>query len=266
MSNTLPTPVKQRMAASGGPAPVSLFEVLTLSMAAYFWSDALVTTSSVLVTAGIPDPGGGPGPHPEAAPVGGESVYPLYEPPSSGAGPAIATFVPWIIKAPVITQCKSTQASTFRLSIQNLSGNTVQRDASQIFSEHEFYGALIYLRLWRLDCESSLLDFQGNITKVTLNADGDSMDLSGEGSFNWAKVTAPTVQIGATCGNSYNAVGAFSECGAFAGSTPCTNSYGTCQQLTRFKGVVTEWSGQQVDYSQYAQPIPLRPYNPIGKV
>jgi hypothetical protein len=220
MSNPLSVAVKQPMAASGGLAPVSLFELLTIAGALYAWSDATLTAPSIL-----------------------------------GLSPA--NFVPWIVKAPVFTQYKSTQTATFTVSVQNLSGDTIRRDTAQIFNKQELNAALVYFRIWRIDAEFSIFDFQGNVDDVDIEADGDSMDITGEGSFSWSKIQAPSVQIGPSCGNTFGSV----ECGSTA-PVPCNNSYGTCTSVERFKGVITEWSGASSNVSQYSQPAPLRLYNP----
>ena len=249
MANVLPAAVKAAMKASGGPAPVSLFELLTTGGALYTWSDASVSAISVLST-----------------PYGGSTVVRRAQPPLQGE-PGVpelpignvqpVPFLPWIVKPPVFTEYKSTQTSTFTVSIQNISGDTVRRDAAQIFNNQALLGALVYFRIWRLDCQDSIFDFQGNVDDVDIDAGGDSMDISGEGSFAWSKIQTPSVQIGPSCGNTFGTI----ECGSTA-STPCNNSYGTCTSLERFKGVITEWTGAAISTTQYAQPQPLRLYNP----
>jgi hypothetical protein len=221
MSNSLPVSIKQPMAASGGPEPVSLMELLTIAGALYTWSDTKLTAPSIL------------------------------------DGLAPANFVPWIVKEPVFVQYKSIQTATFTISIQNLSGDTIRRDTAQIFNKQELNAALVYFRIWRLDAERSIFDFQGNVDDVEIEADGNSMDITGEGSFSWSKIQAPSVQIGPSCGNTFGSV----ECGSTA-AVPCNNSYGTCSSIERFKGVVTEWAGASSNVSQYSQPAPLRLYNP----
>ena len=220
MKNLLPVPVKQVMAASGGPAPITLMELLTSTGLLYGWSDAQGSFPAML-------------------------------------SPGNLAFVPWIVTPPVFTTYKSTQTSTFTVSIQNLSGDTIRRDTAQIFNKHELNGALVFFRLWRLDAEVSIFDFQGNVDDTEIDAGGDAMQVSGEGSFSWSKIQVPGVQIGPSCGNTFGSV----ECGSTA-SVPCNNSYGTCSSIERFKAVITEWSGSGFDVSQYSQPAPLRLYNP----
>jgi hypothetical protein len=260
MANTLPVAVKQVMAASGGPAPVTLLEVLTISGNLYAWSDASLFAPSILAA----NYSGGSGPpagiHPEAAPMSGESIG-RWSPLGSTA---MMQFVPWIIKPAVITQYKSTQTDTATISVQNLTGDTIRRDASQIMASQELDGALIYLRIWNLACAYSVLDFQGNIDDVQIAADGDSMDISMQGFAAWAKVPAPREQLGSACGNIYNDGGCFFGCGAPSPTTPCNNDYGTCVSpgKNRFKGIITEWAGSGLSDSQVAQQPPLRLYNP----
>ena len=117
--------------------------------------------------------------------------------------------------------------------------------------------ALVYYRLWSIDCEYSLFDFQGNVDDAEVAADGDSMTLSLEGFCAWSKIKTPLFQIGVGCGLTFGS----SQCGSTA-ATPCNNSYGTCSSTNRFNGIVLEWNGAQLDYTQTVQPAPLRLYNP----
>ena len=251
---TFPQPVKQTTAASGGPAPVSLLEVLTVAGDLFCWSDAAISAPSILAAAAAPS--GPPLIHPRVPTAPGASAS------SSGnviaAGPI--AFLPWITKTFSFKEYKSTQTATGSGAIQNLTGDTVRRDTSQIFRAEELYGALVYFRLWRADAESSIFDFQGNIDEAEVEADGTTMSISLEGSFAWSKITVPGVQVGASCGNIFCSI----ECGSTA-AIPCNNTYGTCSSLQRFKGVITQWTGASLSYSQTAQPQPLRLYNPKVK-
>ncbi|QHN04432.1 hypothetical protein FTO74_14445 [Granulicella sp. WH15] len=233
MSNPLPIPAKAVMQANGGSPPVCLLEVLTISNNLYFWSDGSPKVVAVLNT------------------------YPL---PGSGDGGILTLppvqFQPWITTPPVFRTYKSTQTATATITIQNVSGDSIRRDAALSFSKDEFSSALIYFRLWREDCELSEFSFQGNVDEIDIDADGDSMTLTVEGFCNWSKITAPNRQIGVSCTLRFGTV----NCGSTS-AIPCDNSYGTCSSIERFDGIVLEWNGAALDYTQYAQAAPTRVFN-----
>ena len=229
MALPLPAYVSRRIAASGGLAPLALVELQALSGNRYFWSDARVAAPSVLA---------------------------VYYPPASGVIPQgtntatpMANFLPWLLKKPTFHLTRSTATATGSLTVQNLSGDTVRRDTALIFSQQEMTGALVFYRRWLADCEAATFQFQGNVDEAEIAADGDSMTLSLEGMCNWSKIDAPDMEIGVSCGLTFGSV----ECGSTS-TTPCTNSYGTCSSIERYKGILVEWTGAQLDYTQYVQP------------
>ena len=244
MANILPASVKAAMAASGGAAPVSLLEVQSISGTVYYWSDASPSASIVLAygTVGSGDSGGATG----DAEVGNAEPRDVFS----------ADFSPWIIQPPSFHTYKSSQTATGTVTIQNVSGDSIRRDTSQIFTKQEMMGGLVSYRLWREDCQYALYSFLGTVDDVDINVDGDTMTLSMEGFVNWSKITAPDQQIGVSCPLQFGSV----ACGSTS-ATPCNNSYGTCSSIERYKGIVLEWNGAALDYTQYAQPAPLRSYN-----
>ena len=258
MQNLLSAPVKQRMAASGGVAAVSLLEVLTLGGTLYGWADVAITAPSILASAYSGNPPGGFHPQTSAALIGEDKPR---QP--TGMIPTL-DFLPWILTPPVFTEYKSTQTATATIAIQNLTGDSVRRDVTGIAKANELNGALVFFRIWRMDAETPIFAFQGNIDSARLEPGGPALSLSVEGSYAWAKVAAPREQLGPACSNIFNNNGAFFACGSTS-STPCTNSYGTCSSLQRFKGVLTEWVGSTLNDIQYAQQSPLRLYNPRTK-
>jgi hypothetical protein len=237
MAQSFPASVIASLKASGGPAPVSLLDLQSLSGTLYYWSDANITVQPVLSDIGTP--GGG--------------IHPLIV--TSAAAGQVA-YKPWILKPPSFHTYKSTQTASGVVTIQNVSGNTVQRDVSQIFTRQEMIGCLAYFRIWKVDMGYPLFAFQGKVNDVDIDADGESMTLSIEGFCNWSKIAAPDQQIGVSCPLMFGSV----ACGS-ASATPCQNNYGTCTSVERFKGVVLEWNGGSPSYTQYVQPAPLTLFN-----
>jgi hypothetical protein len=258
MGLSFPAPVKAPMGASGGPAPITLMELVTVAGLAYFWSDATFSAPSVLLEVFSGSGIYGFGPVPQIA--GADVNAPIPERPPTGTMPTV-NFLPGILTPPVITRYKTVKASTATVSIENISGDTIRRTTGQIFAAEELVTALVFLRCFRIDSGFAIDSFMGNVADASIAADGDSLDLSIVGVDNWAQTPAPREQISSTCSSIFNSGGAFYACGSTS-DTPCNNDYGTCSSLNRFKGVITEWIGSELPQTQVAQSPPLRLYNP----
>ena len=215
MARTFAPGVTGPMAATGGISPISLIEVLTLTGASFYWSEQRLTAPSILT------------------------------------GANQAQYLDWMTGVPKFRRYRSTQTDTASFSIQNLSGNTVTRDAATLFHANELIGALVYYRLWRAAAETSLFDFLGNVDDCEIN-EGE-FTLSCEGFGSWSAVRAPAFQIDVSCPLTFGSM----ACGSLA-ATPCNNTYGSCTSRQRFDGVVTVWTSDllAVPTAQLAQPAP----------
>jgi hypothetical protein len=167
---------------------------------------------------------------------------------------AATLFRNWLTGRPKFTQYGSTQTDTANLTIQNISGNTIERDIASIWSESEFTGALVVARIWRGDSETALLTFIGLVSNAEI--DENQLDLTVEGFGNYSAIVAPSFNIDVTCPLTFGSV----ACGSTS-TTPCDQSYGGCLSLNRFAGVVTQWD-QECPNMQFAQPPPAVFYNP----
>lgn len=207
--------------AAGGVSPISLLEVQTVSGNQYFWSDQNI--------AGIP------------------SVL-------TGAA---ANFAGWIVGQPVFQLFGSIQTDTATIDLQNISGNTVEREAALALSEHEFIGAFIYFRLWDAAAEVSTFIFMGTVAAAEL--DDETLTLHINGFDNWSDTQAVTFNIDVACPLSFGSM----QCGSVA-AVPCLQSYGTCSSIERFAGVVIQWNSvvAQPPLVQIAQPPPAVAFNP----
>ena len=108
-----------------GVAPVVLFEMLTAAGTTYFWSEHKALWPSVIT---------------------GANAVP---------------YLDWVSAQTSFYLYGSTQTDTMAISIQNISGNTIQRDAALAMSREELVGAFIVCRIWRGDSEVALLTFIG---------------------------------------------------------------------------------------------------------
>ena len=149
--------VAARQLASGGAAGISLLELQTIAGNRYYWSDAKLAAPSELAVFDNP-----------------VIIRRTAETPNAPPPPNVQ-FVPWILTPPSFHSFRSTQTATGTVVIQNVTGDTVRRDAAQIFSQFELLGSLFIYRLWLTDCEFATDVVQGTVDEVVIEADGDSI-------------------------------------------------------------------------------------------
>lgn len=232
--------VAAALKAQGGPSPVSLLELLMISGDYFFASDMAIGVPSAIQSAA-----GGAG---SGIVRGPRSVPGLAQLPAG----AVA-FAPWLIDAPQWTFAGTLTTQTATATIQNVSGDSAQRDQSLLFSEEELWGALFIYRLWHPGLETALVTVVGNVSDA--EAEDTTMELTLRDFGNWSEIKAPDCLIGVNCGLTFGS----EACGSLS-STPCQNTWGTCTQSNRFKGLVTQWdsSVQSVPTTGQgtAQPVP----------
>jgi len=217
----LPRGVTGPMSASGGCAPVSLVEIRTLSGNTYFLSEQRGIWNSII------------------------------------NGTTENEYQDWLVGQQQFHETGTTATDTASLSIQNLSGNTVERDMALAYAKNEFVGAFVYYRLWRADAETAIFTFTGNVTDADI--DENVMDLSVEGFGNYSAVKVPSYDIDVSCPLFFGS----EACGSTS-PTPCNQSYGDCSSIERFAGIVVQWnfSNSSAPLVQIAQPAPAVSYNP----
>jgi len=210
-------------AAAGGVSPISLLEIYTVSGNIYLWAEKDVANMPSILS-------GTTNTFTYAGRLQGGSKFNFYG---------------------------STQTDTASIAVENISGNTVERNSALALSENEFIGAFIFFWLWDPGAEVPLFTFMGNVSDVDL--DDATMDLSIEGFGNWSAVNAPSYNIDVTCGLSFGSM----QCGSTS-STPCDQTLGSCSSIERFQGVVIQWDSSNLTPSsvQVAQPPPAAAYNP----
>lgn len=217
----LPPGVTGPMSASGGCAPVSLVEIATVTGKQYFLSEQRTIWNSIVT------------------------------------GAAQQQYQDWLVGQQEFRENGTTATDTCSLSIQNLSGNTVQRDMALTYAKNEFIGAYVYYRLWRADAEQAIYVFTGNVVEAEI--DDETMTLHIEGFGNYSAIKAPSYNIDVSCPLYFGS----EACGSTS-PTPCNQSYGDCSSIERFAGAVVQWNFSDgiAPLVQIAQPAPAVSYNP----
>jgi hypothetical protein len=203
------------MAASGLVAPVVLLEIQTAAGVNYFWSEHKAVWPSLITS-------------------------------------APAQFLDWLMNSE-LDELGSTETDTAHFVVQNISGNTVQRDAMMAFSTTELIGALVVARIWNGAAMTSLFTFIGSIDEV--EPDETSMTIHVEGFGNWSAIQA-LLDIDVSCPWTFGLM----RCGS-TNPVPCDQTYGNCSSINRFGGVITQWEQESPDV-QLAQPAPVNAFNP----
>src|ERR1700684_4478711 len=109
----------QIMSARSGPAPICLLDVLALDGTSYHWGNAQIDTAAVQT-----------GTHP--AWLAGQAYQPAdYD----------THYYPWLLAATQFHHTRSQESYQANIVIQDVSGNTLQRDSAGLIVGTSFEGA-----------------------------------------------------------------------------------------------------------------------------
>jgi hypothetical protein len=128
MPRTMPAGIQAWMKNQGSVASVLLTDIQTSDGTNYFWADVEGTYPSLI--------------------TGANQFY-------CGWAKLWTSFV--------ISRDLSTNAGDF--TVQNISGNTIDRDVAAALKNHEFEGALCIMRLWLPLFDASMISFHGSLSE-----------------------------------------------------------------------------------------------------
>lgn len=77
-------------------------------------------------------------------------------------------YKPWITQAPTLKMTRSLTADGGDFRIQNLSGNTIDREVAALFKASEFEGAYIIYRPWYIPLDAAPFEFHGYISEQSV--------------------------------------------------------------------------------------------------
>ena len=174
----------------------------------------------------------------------GVCVY-YHTPAGSGGGggggggslslPNYGPYVAWILSVPKIVFNRSLATDTGSFVLQNLSGDTMQRDFEKIARRSALEGAMFIYRLWDPAARASWIEHHGTFTVEGIPR--ETVSLKGSALTNLATYDTPMRQIGETC---QQVIWGGRGCGA-TGSTECQYSFQTCQVPERFMGSLNNY-------------------------
>lgn len=181
--------------------PVILLDIQTADGAQYFWSDIEGTYPSEM--------------------TGANQFY-------SG----------WVkgVNAFVLTKDLSTNAGD--VTIQNISGNTIDRDIAKALKNHEFEGALCIMRIWLPVFDAAIDEFHGYVSEQTPGE--EEFTFRHLQLFDPAQYDVADDPISEMCTWRYQSP----QCGSTGSATVCDFRFPTCndsqhQAPERFNGVLS---------------------------
>jgi hypothetical protein len=210
--STPANPLAGAMAKHGGVAPLGLLDLLTLDGYSYHFATRPIPSAVAL---GIPVPL-----------TGGIPPWNAYL--------RIAewddNYFPWLLTAGPFHLARSMVADTGSFVVQNVSGNSLQRDVGQMITAMAFEGARFIYREWNVDAAVVEFEMHGRLTVEAVTE--TEAEFASDQLFNPSDYQALET-VSETCMWRY----ASAACGD-ATNNPCMNSWLTCRQPARFGGVV----------------------------
>lgn len=197
-----PAPLLSVGGAKSGLAPVNLLDVQTLAGNIYYWADRAIHNIPAAIT--------------------------------SDGNPATVSYLPWGESVGEIQCFRSLQTDVFTMSIQNISGDSMQRDMERIMRSSAIEGALFVYRMWQADAGAAWHEMHGTLTMP--ESDDREVQLKGSGLLDAAETDGVPFVYSETCQLEW----ASARCGA-TGSIPCQNSFQSCQVVERFTGILNSF-------------------------
>lgn len=205
------------MARHGGVAPMRLLDVFDIQGNSYHWASESVPSMAAL------------------------GISPIFtgNPPSWNAQLMIEdwddTYLNWLIADGPFQMSRSLKSDMGNFVIQNLSGNSLQRDMDQLILATAFEGALFAFREWAKDARAAEFEMHGRLSIVAV---GEAVaEFMGESMFNGGDYQALDL-VAETCRWRYGST----ACGDTA-DNPCNNTWETCRLVNkeRFSGFINNY-------------------------
>jgi hypothetical protein len=197
-----PAHLVQIMLSRVGVAPVGLLDILTVDGTCFHWAQTSITAPPALL--------------PE------------------GASDAVVQYLPYLLNLDRFKNARSMQADTGTIDVQNISGNTIERDVETALVAHTFEGALFVLREWYPEAEAAGKQMRGRLSLDSIT-ETDATFTAAQ-LFNPSSYETPQYVLSETCQWRYASI----PCGA-DGTNPCNNTFSTCRVPERFFGVLNEF-------------------------
>jgi hypothetical protein len=196
-------------AAHSGPAEICLLDVLALDGTSYHWGNKQIDTTAMVT-----------GTHP--AWLAGQAYQPAdYD----------THYYPWLLSAAGFHHTRAMQSDTATIEIQDVSGNTLQRDMAGLIVGTTFEGAYFCFRIWNMLVQEASFVQYGRLTILSVTE--SIVSFGANQLFNPNDYDGNPYAYSETCQWRY----ASPQCGDTT-DNPCQNTYVTCRQPNRFFGAL----------------------------
>ncbi len=183
-----------------GIAPSLLLDVQTAAGDLYYWADRKVTAVPVLA-----------------------ATMPATD---------VVSYVPWLLGKGKLSVNRSLQTDTGSITVQNLGGNSFERDFARIMRRSTLEGALFVLRYFDVAAGFAWVEQHGTLT---VGDTGNTATLQLQQLLSGSDDT-PEQNVSETC----QIVWGEKRCGA-TGTTECLYTYASCQVPEHFVGIQTAY-------------------------
>jgi len=158
-------------------------------------------------------------------------------------------YTAWLLSSGNFKYSRSLVTDTGTLTLQNLSGDVLQRDFARIARRSVLEGSLYVFRYYQVDMQWAWLEQHGTLT---VGDTGDTVTLNLQQLMPGSDDT-PDQTISETC----QLVWGEKRCGA-TGATECLYTYASCQCPARFTGIQTAF---EVNNPAAAAALPTTVFN-----
>jgi hypothetical protein len=193
-----------------GPADVCLLDIVCLDGTAYHWGNKQLDGVAPLLTGTTP------------AWLATQAFQP-----ASYAN----HYYPWLLAATGFHHTRAMQSDTATIEIQNVSGNTLQRDVAGMIVGTAFEGALFVFREWNLLAQGVTFVQYGRLTVISTTP--FEISFGANQLYNANDYDGQPYDYSETCQWRYSSP----ACGDTT-DNPCQNTFVTCRQPNRFFGVL----------------------------
>lgn len=136
------------------------------------------------------------------------------------------SYLPWVVSIPEIKFHRSMTTDAGIFVIQNLSGDSLNRDFETIVTRSSLEGAFFIYRCWQADAMASWKEFHGTLSVQDIGT--EEAQLKGTQTINYSDATTPQAVLSETCQLDW----ASSRCGSTE-PTECSYSAQSCQVIER---------------------------------
>jgi hypothetical protein len=202
-----PNALAGAMVRHGAVAPIMLLDVLDLQGFSYHWASMPIASAALW------------------------GVAPIYtgNTPNWNSHLRIDnwddTYLSWLLTAGPFHLSRSMQSDVGSFTIQNMSGDSLQRSMNKLITASAFEGALFAFREWNLDAQQSEFEMHGHLSIASVTE--QLAEFMGEQLFNPSDYQAIDL-VSETCRWRYGST----ACGDTT-NNPCRNTFVTCRLVNK---------------------------------